>query len=152
MKRTPDTASSPGACTAKPCRAPAPTLPAGPAQGLVGARRGERVEGRDTGRRADRVAVQRVRRPHDLGLRPAARVEHRHHVGATGDRGERIAAADRLAVAGEVGHHAVGLLRAAVRDPEAGDDLVEDQHDAVPRGDLAQRLVAAVEDGAHVAP
>ena len=52
---------------------------------------------------------------------------------------ERQAAADRLAHRGEVGRDAEAGLRAAVRDRE-GDDLVEDQHDAEPLGDVAQSL------------
>ena len=62
---------------------------------------------------------------------------------AAGDRRQRKAAAHRLAVAREVGHDAVLLLRAAPRDAKAGDDLVEDEHDAVAARDLAHRLEKA---------
>ena len=142
VKRTPNTASSPGACTAKPCRVPASTMPARSrapmrAQAVVDARLRQHVERRAAGRRAHRIAVQRVGRPDDVGARARPRVEHRHHVGAAGDRRQRKAAAHRLAVAREVGHDAVVLLRAAPRDAEAGDDLVEDEHDAVPARHLA---------------
>ena len=56
-----------------------------------------------------------------------------HHVRAAGERGDRHAVAQRLAEAGQVGRDAVALLRAARREPEAGDDLVEDEQRAVPR-------------------
>ena len=56
-----------------------------------------------------------------------------------GNRRQRKAAADRLAVAGEVRDDAVFLLRAAPCDAKAGDDLVEDEHDAVPARHLTQR-------------
>ena len=44
------------------------------------------------------------------------------------------------------------MLRAAVADPEAGDDLVEDEQGLLPRGDPAQALKVALgrEDDAHV--
>ncbi len=48
---------------------------------------------------------------------------------AVGRRGQP--AADDLAEAGEIGRHAVALLRAAAGDPEAGHHLVEDQQRAV---------------------
>ena len=63
-----------------------------------------------------------------------------HQVGGGADRGEREAAAHDLAHAGDVRHHAVVLLGAAVGQPEAGDDLVEDQQDAVAPRDLAETL------------
>ena len=69
-----------------------------------------------------------------------ARIEHAHHFRAAGDRRERKAAAHRLAVAREIGHDAVFLLRAAPGDAKAGDDLVEHEHDAVSRRHLANRL------------
>jgi hypothetical protein len=53
--------------------------------------------------------------------------------------GDRVAA-DHLAGAGQVGHHAVALLGAAPGQPESGHDLIEDQHDAVLAGAGAQRL------------
>ena len=52
-------------------------------------------------------------------------------------------AAERLGEGGDVGLDAVQLLRAARRDAEAGDDLVEDQQRTVPLGDLAQELEVA---------
>ena len=118
VKRTPNTASSPGACTAKPCRVPASTMPARKPRAdarkpIVDARLRQDVERRAAGRRAHRIAVQRVGRPDDVGARLRARVEHGHHVGAAGDRRQRKAAAHRLAVAREVRHDAVALLRAA---------------------------------------
>jgi hypothetical protein len=52
----------------------------------------------------------------------------RHDVGPMpGDRRQRKAAADDLAERADVGRDAVALLRAAIGEAEAGDDLVEDQ-------------------------
>ena len=56
--------------------------------------------------------------------------------GVAGDHADRQAAADDLAVAGEVGLHAEEGLRAARMDAEAGDDLVEDERRAGLRGDV----------------
>ena len=53
------------------------------------------------------------------------------------------AAAHDLAEGGQVRHHPVVLLGAAVGEAEAGDDLVEDQRDAVARGDRAHALEKA---------
>ena len=61
-----------------------------------------------------------------------------HDVGAAGDGRQREAAADGLAERADVGRHAVVGLRAAVGEAEAGHDLVEDQHQAVLLGELAQ--------------
>src|SRR4029079_12267079 len=57
-----------------------------------------------------------------------------------GDRSERKAAADGLAVARKVRDNAVLFLRAAPRDTKPGDDLVEYEHDAVLARDVAHRL------------
>src|SRR5260370_39405575 len=70
-------------------------------------------------------------------------VERAHHGRAPGAGREREAAADHLAEGAEVGRDAVIFLRAAVGETEPGDDLVEDQWDAVLGGDLAQRLEEA---------
>jgi hypothetical protein len=61
-----------------------------------------------------------------------------HDVFAADHRGQREAAADDLAVGGQIRRDAVVLLRAAVGEPEAGDDLVEDERDPVALGDRAQ--------------
>ena len=58
-------------------------------------------------------------------------------------RGEREPAADDLAEGGQIRHDAVVLLGAPVGEAEAGDDLVEDQRHAVPRGDLPYALEEA---------
>ena len=103
----------------------------------------QHVERRASGRGAHGIAVQRVGRPDDVGARTRPCVEHRHHVGAAGDGRQRKSAAHRLAVAREVGHDAVLLLRAAPRDAKAGDDFVEDEDDAVAARDLAHGLEKA---------
>src|SRR5205085_5526763 len=54
----------------------------------------------------------------------AARREQLHHVPAAAEGCERQAAADDLSQDGEVRHDAETLLRAAARDPEAGDHLI----------------------------
>ena len=76
-----------------------------------------------------------------------------HDVAAAAEHADRHAAADDLAERREVGPDAVELLRAALRDAEAGHDLVEDQHRAVPRAFLAQRLEETRHrrDAVHVA-
>jgi hypothetical protein len=110
---------------------------------VVHPRCGERIQCRHARGGADRIAVERVRRPHHLRLRAAARIEHGQHVGAPRDGRQGVAAADRLAVGRQVGHDAVALLRTAPCNTEARHDLVEDQHDAVARGGLAHRLQEA---------
>ena len=75
---------------------------------------------------------------------------------AAADHAHRQAAAQRLAVGDHVGPHAEVLLRAAGREAEADEDLVEDQHDAALGADLAQLLQpggvgGAVEAGAAAA-
>ena len=63
-----------------------------------------------------------------------------HDILAPGNRRKGKAAADDLSERAQVGNDAVGFLRAAIGEPEAGDNLVEDQHDAVAGGGLAKRL------------
>src|SRR5260370_40669560 len=70
-------------------------------------------------------------------------VERAHHGRAPGAGREREAAADHLAEGAEVGGDAVIFLRAAKGETKPGDDLVEDQRDAVLGGDVARRLEAA---------
>ena len=57
---------------------------------------------------------------------------------ATGDHAHRQAAPEGLAVGDHVGLHAEVLLRTPRGEPEAGEHLVEDQHDAALGADLAQ--------------
>ena len=78
------------------------------------------------GRQRERLAAVGPREEHVL--------EHRHDVPRPGHRRDGHAVAERLAVAGQVGHDAVALPGAARREPEAGDDLVEDRDRAVPSG------------------
>ena len=59
---------------------------------------------------------------------------------AAADDADRQAAAERLAVGDEVGAHAEIFLRAARREAEADEDLVEDQHDVALGADRAQPL------------
>ncbi len=83
---------------------------------------------RDSGGHRQRVARQ--------GARLVDRAERRdqfHEVGASAVCPDRHAAADDLAEHRQVGPNAESRLRAAVRDAEPRDDLVEDQHRAVGR-------------------
>ena len=73
-----------------------------------------------------------------VAVRPEAAVDAVHDVGAAGDRADGEAAAEQLAVGGEVRCDAEQLLRAAQGGAEAGQHLVEQQHDAVPAGQLPQ--------------
>ncbi len=98
----------------------APLLQAG-----VGPVAGQLREDRDAGGGGERVPRQRPRL-----VAGALRGELGHHVGAAAERAHREPPADHLAEAGEVGPHLVALLRPAAGDPEAGDDLVEDQEGA----------------------
>src|SRR3990172_6020510 len=55
-----------------------------------------------------------------------------HHLGASAERGHRIAAGDHLAQNREVGPDAVFVLDAAHPGAEAGDNLVEGEQNSVP--------------------
>ena len=81
-----------------------------------------------------------VRRPPGL--------EAAHQLGPAADHADRQTAAERLAVGHQVGPDAEILLRAARREPEADEDLVEDQHDAALAADLAQPLQPGAVGGA----
>ena len=104
--------------------------------------RGPRCE-RAPSRRPVRSSVATVAAmPSGMGVVGAAmhhppRDQEVHQVGAAGDRGDREAVGDGLAEDGEVGRDAEQRLRAAGRDAEAGDDLVEDQDGAGLRADRA---------------
>ena len=75
-----------------------------------------------------------------------------HHVGRAAEGADRKPAADDLPEHRQVGADAEPLLRAAARDPEAGDHLVEDEQRARRVAELAQRLEEARRgrDDAHV--
>ena len=87
------------------------------------------------------VRVERAAREADVGRAVVAEALHRArlrpHSTPTGQP-----AAQRLAVGDHVGAHAEVLLRAARREPEADEHLVEDQHDPALGADLAQSLAA----------
>ncbi len=55
--------------------------------------------------------------------------EARHELVAAAQHADRQAPGDRLAVGHHVGAHAEIFLRAAGREPEADEHLVENQHD-----------------------
>ena len=116
------------------------------------ARRTRRVaqppQHRQPGRGRERVPGQRP------GLVDVAdRRQPLHQLGATAEGRERQTAADDLAEDGQVGQDAVALLRAAARDAEAGDHLVEDEQRAGRVAQLPQRLEEAGlrRNDAHVA-
>ena len=100
---------------------------------------------------ADQDVERRVHAGQGHGVaRVGAAVQHRtiglegHELllAAEGRRARRTAT-DRLGDAGDVRGHAIELLGAAQRHPEAGDDLVEDEHHAVLVADAAQALEEA---------
>ena len=93
---------------------------------------------REAGRGRERVPAQRARLVDGAGRR-----ELLHHLGAAAERGERQAAADDLPEHRQVGRDAEPLLRAAARDAEAGDHLVEDEQRARRVAEQPQRLEEA---------
>ena len=110
---------------------------------LVGAGAAQHLQRGEPGDRGDRIARERPHLHQEAVVADDPAVEMRHDVGPPGDRRQREAAADDLAERAEVGRHAVVGLRAAIGEAEAGDDLVEDQRDAVLRGDVADALQEA---------
>jgi len=66
-------------------------------------------------------------------------IEHFHDVGTPGDGADRIAAADDLAEQGQIRGDAEQRLRAAIGQPHR-DHLVEDEEDAVPLRQAAQKI------------
>ena len=95
----------------------------------------------------ERVPAERPRLVH----RAVGR-EHGHHVRPPAERSQRQPTTYHLAEAREVGRHAVVRLRAARAEPEARDDLVEDQQRAGCVTRVAQALEEAGRgrDEAHV--
>ena len=94
--------------------------------------------------------LERLRR--GRGGNPVARVraavahlvgQQAHDLGASAERGRRIAVAHRLGVRREVGRDPEELGGAATREAEAGLHLVEDQEDPELLGERAHRLVEA---------
>ncbi|CAJ5922192.1 Uncharacterised protein [Burkholderia pseudomallei] len=92
-----------------------------------------------------RILVEGAREQRGLGggravvaVAPRAAVHGRHHVRAAGERADRQAAAEDLAVRDQVRLHAEVRLRAARGDPETGDQFVEDQQRARLLGQRAQ--------------
>jgi len=65
-------------------------------------------------------------------------LHHAHDVGAPDQRSAGITAGNHLGQRGQIGRNAVEALRAAGRAAESADHLVEDEHDAVFGGDVAQ--------------
>ena len=98
--------------------------------GGVGA--GHLLDGEVAGRAGQRVGRQGAADLHvGAALAVEAGAEHRHDVLAAADAaGHRVAARDGLAEHREVGRHAEVACGAAHPDPEAGDDLVEDEQGA----------------------
>ena len=118
-----------------------------PLELVVDARVAQAPEHRQAGRGRERIAGERPRLVDVAGRREPA-----HDLGTPAERGERQPAADDLAQDGQIGADAEPLLRAAAADPEAGDDLVEDEQRAGGVAERAQRLQEARlgRDDAHV--
>ena len=101
--------------------------------------RGHQVEHRQAGGHRHRIAAERA------GLVDrAGRGDLLHQFASSAIGAHRHAAADDLAEGAQVRAHAVARLRAAQRDAEAGHHLVEDQHRAMARAQLAQVLQVAL--------
>ncbi len=99
----------------------------------------QQLQRRQSSRHRHRVAGQRPRL-----IDVAGWGEHPHQLGAAADRRCGQSAADHLAEDREVGEDARQLLRAAARDPESADHLVEHEQRPVGVGALAQQLEKAV--------
>src|SRR5215468_829411 len=110
----------------------------------VGARLAQLGEGGEAGRRPHRIAVEGARLLDEVTRLLHGRSEMSHDFLASHHRGEGKAAADDLAEGGEVWHDSVVLLGAAVGEPEARHDLVEDQRHA----EASRELTHAGKEGA----
>src|SRR6516225_8489318 len=75
-----------------------------------------------------RVRVERATRKADIGRSILAETFHQALLSANG--ADRQAAAESLAIGDEVGPNVEIILRAAEREAEADEDLIEDQYDA----------------------
>src|SRR5262249_52283604 len=118
-------------------------LPSGGKNLLVGSRPIQHFERGQASDGGNRIARQRTDLEDEVLVLDGQPIEVLHDVGAAGDSGERKAAAYDLAQTAEVGRYAVVFLGAAIGEAEAGDDLVEDQRNAVLGGDRAQGLQEA---------
>jgi hypothetical protein len=98
----------------------------------VETRRLESAQRREAGGHRDWIAGQRARLVDGTEWRDVL-----HDFPAAAEGAHRHAAADDLAERRQVGPDPVELLRAALRDAEAGHHFVEDQHGAVLRALLA---------------
>jgi hypothetical protein len=63
---------------------------------------------------------------------------HIHQIRATSEQANGHTAAQRFAVRQQIGLHPVITRRTGQAKAEAGDDLIEDQRNAVPRAQCAQ--------------
>src|SRR5215472_10286751 len=113
----------------------------------VGARLAQLGEGGEAGRRPHRIAVEGARLLDEVTRLLHGRSEMSHDLLASHHRGEGKAAADDLAEGSEVWHDSVVLLGAAVGEPEARHDLVEDQALEGLHDDGGQALVMGGENG-----
>ena len=110
------------------------------AKAPVGAGSAQHLEGGETRSRGDGVAAQGAELQQVLVRSHPTGIEVGRDVLAPGDGGERIAPAEHLAEGAHVRDDAVVRLRAAIREPKAGDDLVEHQRHVVPGGQLPHPL------------
>ena len=94
---------------------------------------------RQTSRHRNRIAAQRARL-----IDRADRRDHLHDLPASAVCADRHARADDLAERGQIRRHAEVSLCAVGREAESGDDLVENQHRAVPVAEIPQSLQEAV--------
>src|SRR5215831_5956006 len=110
----------------------------------VGARLAQLGEGGEPGGRPHRIAVEGARLLNEVASLLEGGSEMPHDLLASHHRGERETSPDDLAEGGQIRHHPVVFLGAAVGEAEARHDLVEDQgHAEAPR-----ELAHAGEEGA----
>src|SRR5208283_2459085 len=90
--------------------------------------------------RADHVRVGIEGAAGETNVSRAILAKAPHQIFAAAEHADRKTAAERLAVSDQIGLDAEEFLRAAAREAEADEHLVEDQHDAPLRADRAQLL------------